>query len=136
MSHEHILTVRAADPLAEITVYDGAFKRVGRGVGHFEGSLPDGLYEVRARVGGAVEEKLISLDRDLPVDFDRVAFSSAIPLAQTATNDATHQAAVARASQAPLKLGAGSGLLVTVRDRPGVSGGRLDPGRARRDPRL
>jgi hypothetical protein len=119
MSHEHILTVRAADPLAEITVYDGAFKRVGRGVGRYEGSLPDGLYEVRARVGGAVEEKLISLDRNLPVEFDRVAFSSAIPLAQTATSDATHQAAVTRASQIPLKLGVGSGLLVAVRDRPG-----------------
>ncbi|HEX8224270.1 MAG TPA: hypothetical protein VF605_10690 [Allosphingosinicella sp.] len=118
MSAEHELIVDAADPLAEISVYDGAFKRIGRGVGRLEGRFPDGLYEVRARLGGTVQEKLISLDRDQSIRFESVAFASAIPLAGTSTADSAHQAAVARALANPKPLGSGSGLLVVVRDRP------------------
>lgn len=118
MSLEHKLTVTAADPLAEISVYDGTFKRIGRGVGRLEGRFPDGLYEVRARLGGSVQEKLISLDRDQSIRFDSVEFASPIPMAGTADADGAHQAAVARALASPMPLGKGSGVLVVVRDRP------------------
>jgi hypothetical protein len=118
MSTEHRLVVEAADPLAEVSVYDGAFKRLGRGVGRYEASLPDGLYEVRARLGGTVQEKLISLDRDQSIRFESVAFESPIPISGTSTADAAHQAAVAKALGQPKTFGAGSGILVVVRDRP------------------
>lgn len=118
MSREHKLIVEAADPLAEVSVYDGAFKRIGRGVGRFEGRFPDGLYEIRARLGGAIQEKLISLDRDQSIRFDSVDFASPIPMAGTGTADGAHQAAVGRALASPKPLGQGCGVLVVVRDRP------------------
>ena len=54
------LKVNARDGTAEITVYDGSFKQVGRGVGSLDVLLRKGIYEVRARVGGAVETQLVS----------------------------------------------------------------------------
>jgi hypothetical protein len=118
MSLEHRLTIRAVDPTAEITVYNSSFNRVGRGVGGYNGVHRDGLYEIRVRAVSTQEVKLISLARDETVDIGPVAFASPVPLVRTATGDDTHQAAVLRACLAPVALGAGSGLLVAVRDRP------------------
>src|SRR5216684_1693989 len=116
---ERQLTVRAGDPTAEITVYDASFNRVGRGVGQYSGRHADGLYEIRVRTAGTQEEKLISLDRDQTVEVAPVSFASPVPLVQTATTDEAHQAAVVRACNQPVPLGAGSGLLIVVRDRSG-----------------
>lgn len=117
MSAEHRLSVRAEDSTAEITVYDGGFNRVGRGVGGYDGVHADGLYEIRVRTAGTQEQRLLSLAHDETVDIDPVAFKSPVPLAISASADEAHQAAVARASRAPIGLGTGSALLIVVRDR-------------------
>ena len=119
MSLEHKLTVRTADPLAEVTVYDASFNRVGRDVGHYDGVHRNGLYEIRVRTAGTQEEKLISLAKDETLNIGPVAFSSPIPLTDTITSDEAHRAAVIHASQNPVPLGIGSGLIITVRDRLG-----------------
>ena len=52
-SSDHRLTVRAADPLAEISVYDGRFRRAVKGVGRY----PDTRWASKrfsARPGGVV----------------------------------------------------------------------------------
>jgi hypothetical protein len=119
MSTEHHLTVRASDPLAEISVYDGAFRRVGKQVGVYQHAHPDGIYEIRVRVGGSVDTRLVSLDGDITEAFGPVAFASPIPLADTTGSDEQQRAAVASGSAPSLKLGDGAGLLIVVRDRPG-----------------
>jgi hypothetical protein len=119
VSPERNLTVRTADPTAEITVYDASFNRVGRGVGVYEGTHPDGLYQIRIRAVGTQEEKLLSLSKNETVEFGPVAFASPVPLTQTSTSDEAHQVAVALANSSPVTLGAGSSVLITVRDSPG-----------------
>lgn len=117
MSRNCRLTIEAADPLAEIMVYDGAFKRVGRDVGRYDGVLPNGLYEVRVRLGGASREKLIALDEDMVIKLDPVEFASSIPFAGETADEAGHAAAIGAAFGHPEKAGGGSGLLLVVRDR-------------------
>jgi hypothetical protein len=119
MSRNCRLIIEAADPLAEIMVYDGAFKRVGRDVGRYDGVLPNGLYEIRCRLGGASREKLIALDGDMIVKLDPVEFASSIPFAGDTADDAGHAAAIGAAFGHPTKAGSGSGLLIVVRDRRG-----------------
>jgi hypothetical protein len=118
MSRNCRLIIEAADPLAEIMVYDGAFKRVGRDVGRYDGVLPNGLYEVRCRLGGTSREELIALDGDMILKLDPVEFASSIPFAGETADEAGHAAAIGAAFGHPVKAGAGSGLLLVVRDRP------------------
>ena len=79
MSTEHRLTVSTPDPLAEISVHDGAFREVGRAVGRYAGDHPPGLYEIAVRAAGSVETRLVSLDQDRAESFGEVRFLSPAP---------------------------------------------------------
>jgi hypothetical protein len=114
------LTVRMADDAAEISVIDGNFNTVARGIGTVEQVLPRGLYKLRIRVGPSVEEELIALDQDKELDRDTLAFPSAIPLNQTSRSHEYHQAAARQASNtARVKLGTGASVLVFAREWSG-----------------
>jgi hypothetical protein len=133
MSPKHRLIVRAADPTAEITVRDGRFNRVGSAVGIYEGEHADGLYQVRVRTSGAVEEELVSLDHSQTVNFKPVAFATPVPLAQTKGGEPGDRDVVVAASRQPLKKGQGGGVLISVRvskgSEPGRAGAEGSPAR-------
>ena len=117
MSRNCRLTIEAADPLAEIMVYDGAFKRVGRDVGRYDGVSERALRGARpARRGdpGKADRARRGDDDQL----DPVEFASSIPFTGEAADQAEHAAATAAAFAHPEKAGTGSGLLLCVRDRP------------------
>ena len=66
---DNTLTVTAADDMAEIAVMDGSFNVIANGIGKFQQSLPQGIYKIRVRVGPTVEQKLVSLDKNVQLDF-------------------------------------------------------------------
>ncbi len=114
---QHLLTVKASDCAAEITVYDGSFKRVGRGVGTYSEALADGLYEVRIRTAGVLQSQLVSLFEATTLTIPPAEFESTVPLTGTSTMDDAHQRAVDHAIRNPVPLdGSGSALLISVRD--------------------
>jgi hypothetical protein len=114
----YTLNVETEDRIAEIAVYDGNLNVVAKGAGQLNKKLPAGLYRVRIRVGSATSEKLVALENDQGVKFDRVSFLSPIPLRDTEKTHEYHMdAAVAAASQiAPKALGTGSSIMVFARE--------------------
>lgn len=110
------LTV-SSGPLAEISVLDGSMNVVAQSVGELSQELSPGLYKVRVRNGPAVEEELVSLDRNRAIDVKSPPIFSPIPLAGTTRTHEYHMAHAANASSNPsADLGAGSGLFVFCRE--------------------
>jgi hypothetical protein len=104
-------------PLAEISVLDGSMNTVARAVGDLSSKLTPGLYKVRVRNGPGVEERLVSLDRDVSVDIPPPPIFSPIPLAGTArTDDLDMRRAMAASVEPTHDFGSGSGLFVFCRD--------------------
>ena len=77
--HEVRLAARGDSPLTRLTVFDGRFHEVGRGLGRLDLLLPVGLYKVEFRIGniatfrhvaltGEVAEARVSIEpADLPI---------------------------------------------------------------------
>lgn len=112
--------VEVADGAATLEILDGGFQVVAQGFGRLEAELAPGLYKARASVGGAVQEQLFAVEDGVPpapVRLAPVRFASPVPLADTSTSHEYHQEAVARAlHDAPLVLGGGARLLLSLRD--------------------
>ncbi|MCK1654673.1 hypothetical protein IVA88_24970 [Bradyrhizobium sp. 149] len=90
---------------------------VAHSVGDLSADLLPGLYKIRVRNGPGVEEKLISLDRDLFVDIQPPPIFSPIPLAGTTRSHEYHMLRAMNASRSPLHdFGQGAGLFVFCRE--------------------
>lgn len=116
------VTVEVTDRASWLEIVDGGFQVVAQGFGQIQTALAPGLYKARTRVGAAVQEKVFAVDAGAsppPVRLSPVAFPSPAPLQDTSTSHEYHQHAVAMAADnadQPLALGAGSSLLLSVRD--------------------
>lgn len=110
------LTV-SSGPLAEISVLDGSMNTVAQSVGELTKELSPGLYKVRVRNGPALEEELVSLDKDRSIDVKTPPIYSPIPLEGTTRSHEYHMAHAAYASSNPkFDFGQGSGLFVFCRE--------------------
>jgi hypothetical protein len=110
------LTV-STGPLAEISILDGSMNTVAQSVGGLTKELSPGLYKVRVRNGPAVEEELVSLDKDRSIDVKTPPIFSPIPLEGTTRTHEYHMTRAANASRNPgVFLGQGSGLFVFCRE--------------------
>ncbi|WP_305043118.1 hypothetical protein [Geoalkalibacter sp.] len=114
------VNVEVADRAASLEILDGGFQVVAQGFGSLEAELAPGLYKARASVGGVAQEQLFAVEEGVtpaPVRLGPVRFASPVPLNDTSTSHEYHQEAVARALQdAPLVLGNGARLLLSLRD--------------------
>jgi hypothetical protein len=115
---EYELIVEPADRISEIAVYDGQLNVAVKAVGHLRQTLPAGLYRVRIRVGSAIDEKVIALDKAQTVSFDPLPFASPIPLRVAEKTRPYHMAAAADAAgKIPAKaLGEGASIMVFARE--------------------
>jgi hypothetical protein len=115
------------NPQAEILLINSRFKLVARGASPLQEKVPAGIYSMKVRVGDEEREELFSVRPDEAppnnAPFTRhvaaPAFSSAIPLADTATTHEYHQAAASKylANDAPtIHRGEGASIMVCVRD--------------------
>lgn len=113
------LEVKTADETAEVFIIDGRFKMVERGRGQSNTfSLPPGIYTVKVRVGfESREEHVVLLDKPERVEFERIHFPSAAPLADTGKTHEYHiSAAVNECKRTHFTAGSGSSIFVFVRD--------------------
>jgi hypothetical protein len=113
------LRVETSDKVTEIAVIDARQNPVANGVGLLDAALPKGLYKVRARLGPAIQEQLLSLDQDRTVKISEgdFQFPTPVPLEKTARSHEYHQMAAIDASQmTPVDRGAGANILVFARD--------------------
>jgi hypothetical protein len=114
------LRIRASDPTTEVFVVDGGFRKIADGVGSLKVDVDPGLYKVRFRAGTEQVDQLVDVTGEIP-DVDvygaPVEFRSVVPMHDTSTARADHSEAAARISRAaPTSFGAGSGLLLFLRD--------------------
>lgn len=114
------VTVTVRDKASPLEIVDGGFRVVARGFGRIATDLKPGLYKARTRVGAMVEEEIFAVDENQPpptVLLDPVVFPSPIPLQKTTAPHEHHQEAVRAAAAEPLiRPGAGSSLLLSLRD--------------------
>jgi hypothetical protein len=113
------LHVESSDEVTEIAVIDARQNPVANGVGLLDAALPKGLYKIRARLGPAIQEQLLSLDQDRTVILseDDFQFPTPVPLENTARSHKYHEMAAIDASQmTPVDRGAGANILVFARD--------------------
>jgi hypothetical protein len=115
------LHVDAGNPTIEIFVIDGYFRRVAKGRGVIDITLPPGIYEVKSLAGSveqAVHVALKSGSTPVSVTIPATPFSAPAPLAATLTSHEYHEeAAHWLSTQVHRTIGAGqSQLFVFVRD--------------------
>ena len=113
------LTVNAADESPEVFVVDGRFKVVARSRGkHNVFSLTPGIYTVKVRTGAeASKQDVVLFDKPEQIDFPRLHFVSAAPLADTGKTHEYHIiASEALSKKVHVKKGSGSSIFVFVRD--------------------
>jgi hypothetical protein len=110
--------VVAGDSEAEILLIDGEFRLVDRATGVKTFSVPAGLYKLKQICGNAVHEQLLIVREGMKsVELPRVAFASAIPLANTSQTHEFHMSAAVEASaRIDHTNGVGSGIALIVRD--------------------
>lgn len=116
---EATLRIYGPSELTEIAVIDPRYSEVATGLGELVVSLPVGLYEVRARLGAAVYEKLLALRDDLSLSIDGgdLMFSTPVPLLWTLRTHEYHEGAAYETSVSdPILLGHGAKLLIFARD--------------------
>lgn len=125
------VTIRSADPVANVMLLDRVFNTVSRGIGELKVDVEPGMYLARATVANRAEEMPIALRADVPESFvtlPLVHFDSPIPLDHTRTTRERHMGLVSRALRAsfanPTKTT--GGFLLCVRDAafPPLSGSR------------
>lgn len=117
------LDVETGDPAAEIFVVDTRFSLVDCSTLRLSTPLPPGLFKVKVRIGNAVNQRVLLLDRDHPAASSAVAqpqlLATVVPLPQTSTTHEYHQAARFAAIAAAQAVAAGteqSAVLVMVRN--------------------
>jgi hypothetical protein len=117
---DNTLTVTAADDMAEIAVMDGSLNVIANGIGKFQRSLPQGIYKIRVRVGPTVDQKLVSLDKNVQLDFPAFKIPSPIPLDASTVGNPVHAGAAIEASRTVKdSFGTGASVLVFAREQSG-----------------
>jgi len=117
---DNTLTVTAADDMAEIAVMDGSLNVIANGIGKFQQSLPQGIYKIRVRVGPTVEQTLVSLDKNVQLDFRAFKIPSPIPLDASTVGNPVHAGAAIEASRTVKdSFGTGASVLVFAREQSG-----------------
>src|SRR6185503_12192696 len=117
-SSDNTLTVTAADDMAEIAVMDGSLNVIAKGIGKFQQSLPQGIYKIRVRVGPTVDQKLVSLDKNVQLDFPAFKIPSPIPLDASSVGNPVHASAAIEASRTVKdSFGSGASVLVVIREQ-------------------
>lgn len=119
-----LLQVRAADRGTEIFLMDARLNRIKTAIGEMHEEVVPGLYKIRFRSGGTMQDHLVEVPTELPPGQTAVLvygpplqFSSAMPLTNTRTSHEYHQAAWSRASMPPdIHIGSGAFLFVLARD--------------------
>lgn len=110
----------ADSPTTEVGVLDGAFRVVATGLSRVDQALPPGLYLIRCRMGAEVAEEIVEHTAEAPVEWrlDRPLLASPAPLRDTKRLHEYHEdsARIATSDEPTVKLGAGSRLVVFVRD--------------------
>lgn len=101
------LDIEPADATAEIFVVDGRFSLVDCSPARLSTPLPPGLFKIKERIGNAVNQRVVLLDRDRP-DITASAqprlLATVVPLPDTATSHEYHEAGRARAVVAANQL--------------------------------
>lgn len=114
------LHVTSEDPAVRMTVVDSGLAPVAEGVRELDLKLPPGVYACRFEAGASVREQLVSLAPGSPpahVHQERIAFSSAAPLADTRTDFSDQSDAAFRLSrEVHRRLGSGGHLFLFIRD--------------------
>lgn len=110
------LGLRHEDAGGEIFVIDGRFGLVDRGVGRLRTRLPFGLFKIKTRLGGMLQDSVLLLDRDLDQD-DAAPITQPIAVA-AALPHSTLASAPQVAAMRALRTETGSGdAAVTVMTR-------------------
>lgn len=112
-------TAAAADGMAEIFLIDGTFRLVDRGIGSKTFTVPAGMYKLKYRSGGSTREQLLVVREGMPetIELGKIAFTSPIPLADTAKTHEFHMAAAQEVcGRVDAHQGHGSAIVVLVRD--------------------
>lgn len=88
------LRIDAQDPSAEIFVVDSRFCLVDRSVGDLDTPLPAGIFKVKVRVGNAINQRVVLLDRDesSQATTDQ-QLATVLPLTATAATHEYHEQA-------------------------------------------
>ena len=117
------LEVRSGDQGSEILVIDSEFQLAARGVGQIKAELKPGIYTVRVQVGSeATDEYVVLRDKAVVKELAPLAFTSPIPLAQTAKTHEYHEAAALNEfNKQHVKMGTGSAIFVFARDWRGAN---------------
>lgn len=116
------VTVAIQDLQGELEIVDGNFQVVQRGFGSLQGDFEPGIYKARARAGDVLREELFAVEPGaefMDVALASLDFASPLPLQGTSTSHEYHQQALESATAgapADLGLGAGGGLLLSLRD--------------------
>ncbi len=124
------LHVSAADLGTEIFLVDARLNRIQSALGEMHTEVTPGLYKVRFRSGGTMQDHLVEVPAELPpgqgavrVEGPPLQFASAMPLANTRTSHEYQQAAWSRASLPPdMRIGTGATLFVLARDPEKIPG--------------
>ncbi|MDD5366643.1 MAG: hypothetical protein PHR30_14995 [Gallionellaceae bacterium] len=118
------LHIRAADLGTEIFLVDDRLNRINTAIGEMHTEVVSGLYKIRFRSGGTMQDHLIEVPTELPpgqrevlVQGPPLQFASAMPLVNTRTSHEYQQRAWPRASLPPdMRIGSGAFLFVLARD--------------------
>jgi hypothetical protein len=110
--------VTASDDASEIFLINGNFELIGKGIGNATFSAPAGLYKLKVRCGNTTVEKVIGVrDGMKPIVLDPVQLVTPVPLTNSATTNAAHEAAAAHAANQSFDVNArfGSEIVIVVR---------------------
>lgn len=114
------LTIRAADSMTEIFLVDSGFQRIAGDVGLLKTEVPPGIYKARFRAGQSQTDRFIEIEegsQPVVLDGPAVEFVTPVPLPQTVSNRAVHQAAAEKFSRTvTLSPGSGSQLYLFIRE--------------------
>jgi hypothetical protein len=102
---------------AEVDLVDHQFAVVARSVGGLDAEIEPGVYIVKARLGGAMTERLIILDRPRHLDLSReLPLTTPAPLSGTSRTITSHIALAERESgRIAFRVGSGAEIFLMAR---------------------
>lgn len=124
------LDIKADTEQTEIFVIDGEFRRVNKGLGNLNIELPPGIYDVKFKSGGTIDQVTTVLEpgqKEVSIAGPKMGFSSPAPLIDTRTTHEYHrESAKLLSRQVHETIGNGSELFVFTRDlEPGEPGNTM-----------